>query len=128
MRNGTIILPVTYPIRFGFVTFYLKRKIGFSFNQRALFNLLQNNEIDLKNYKEWMESKGRALVMFETMFAGAQSYRQELRRKDNFTKKGLSLALAYAGDNTVNEILECWKQSEQLGYKRITGKKKLVKQ
>jgi len=122
--NSTILVKLKYPVKVGFVSLNLGRKIGFSFNQRTLFNVLENNKIDLTDYKSWLEKKGTAVVTFETIFAAAQSYRQELRKKDNFTKKGLSIAISQADENTISEIMKCWKFSEELGYKKPQKSKK----
>lgn len=122
--NSTILVKLKYPVKVGFVSLNLGRKIGFSFNQRTLFNVLENNKIDLPDYKSWLEKKGTAVVTFETIFAAAQSYRQELRKKDNFTKKGLSIAISQADENTISEIMKCWKFSEELGYKKPQKSKK----
>ena len=126
-RNGTILVKLPYPVKIGFITFSIKRKIGFSFDQRGLFNLLHNNNIDLPNHSKWLKETPKNVIVFETLFASAQSYCMELRVKDNFTKKGLSKAIFEADEPIVNEIMQCWKDSESFGFKRIPGKKKAVK-
>ena len=126
MRNGTIVLKLSYPIRIGFMTFWTKRKIGFSFDQRALFNLLVNNDIDLPNHSDWMKKTPQGIVVSETVFASAQSYRENLRKKDNFTKEGLTKALNESKEQ-LEKIIQCWTDSEQLGFKKMPGKKKVAK-
>jgi len=122
--NSTVLVRLKYPVKVGIISFNLPRTIGFSFNQRTLFNVLENNEIDLPDYKQWLEKKGVAVVTFETIFAAAQCYREELRKRDNFTKKGLSIAISQADENTIAEIMKCWKFSEELGYKKPEKSKK----
>jgi hypothetical protein len=127
MRNGTIKVKLSYPVKFGFIAFWIKKEIGFSFNQRAMFNILENNKIDLPNHSEWLKNTPKGVVVLETLFAGAQSYREGLRLKDNFSKKGLLSALTEADKSTMDSIVKCWQDSEQLGYKRLPGKKKAKK-
>jgi len=127
MRNGTIEIKLPYPIRWGFIRFYIKRKIGFSFDQRSLFQLLQNNNIDLPQHSKWLKETSQAVIVLETLYAGAQSYCIERRVRDNFTKKGLSLAMSEAGEEVTSKIVDCYMKSEKLGYKKMPGKKKVVR-
>jgi len=127
MRNGTIEIKLPYPHRIGFISININRKIGFSFDQRSMFQLLQNNDIDLNNHSEWLKKTPQGKVVLETLYAGAQSYCIERRKKDNFTKQGLSKALHEAGEEVVERLVKCWKDSEQLGYKKIPSKKKAVR-
>jgi len=126
VRNGTIEIKLPYPVKLGPVYFNRKRMIGFSFDQRCLFNVLQNNDIDLQNHGKWLKETDRTVIVSETLFAGAQSYCQERRVKDNFTKQGLVRAIASATDQERQQIIDCYMQSEKLGYKRLPGKKKAV--
>ena len=125
MRNGTIEIKLPYPIRLGFISFFVNRKIGFSFDQRSMFNLLENNEIDLPNHSDWLKKTPKGVIVLEQLFAGAQSYCEHRRIKDNFTKKGLSLALTEAGSEATDQIIKCYQDSEQLGYRKLSGKKKV---
>lgn len=127
MRNGTIILKLPYPIRIGFIRLFIKRKIGFSFDQRSLFQVLQNNNIDLPDHSKWLKETSQSRIVLETLYAGAQSYCIERRVKDNFTKKGLSLALSEAGEDVTSKIIDCYMKAEKLGHKEMPGKKKVVK-
>ena len=125
--NGTIEIKLPYPHKVGFITMFFKRKIGFSFNQRSMFQLLENNDIDLPNHNVWLKDTPQSVVILETIYAGAQSYCIGLRKKDNFTKIGLSKALTEAGEDVIKQITDCWQQSEQLGYRKMPGKKKAVR-
>lgn len=125
--NGTIEIKLPYPHKMGFITMFVKRNIGFSFDQRSLYQLLENNKIDLPKHKGWLKNTPQSVIIFETIYAGAQSYRIRLRKKDNFTKIGLSKALTEAGQDVIKQITDCWQKSEQLGYKKIPGKKKVVR-
>lgn len=127
MRNGTIEIKLPYPIRWGIISFYRKKKIGFSFDQRSMLQLLENNGIDLNNHSDWLKKTNQSTVILETLYAGAQSYCIARRQRDNFTKKGLSAALTEAGEETVNQLVKCWQNSENLGFKKLPGKKKAVK-
>jgi len=127
MRNGTIKIKLPYPIKLGFgFSKFVKRTVGFSFDQRSMFQLLQNNKIDLPNHAKWLKKTPQGVVILETLYAGAQSYCIERRIKDNFTKEGFSKALHEAGEETVAKLVKRWQDSEQLGNKKIPGKKKAV--
>jgi len=124
--NGTIKLKLPYPRKVGFITFFISREIGFSFDQRTMFQLLRNNDIDLPNHSEWLKNTNQSKVVLETIFAAAQSYCIERREKDNFTKEGLSKSLTEAGEDATNKIVQCWKDAEHFGNKKIPSKKKAV--
>lgn len=123
MANGTVILSLPYPVRFGFISFTFKRKIGFTFDQRALLLMLNNNNIDLPDHQKWFKKVGQSAVLFETIFAGAQSYSEQHRTKDNFTRKGLQLALSIAGKSASEKIIKCWQDSEALGRRDMPNTK-----
>jgi len=127
MSNGTIEIKLPYPVKVGFIRLFFKRKIGFSFDQRSLFQVLQNNNIDLPQHSKWLKETSQSKIVIETIYAGAQSYCIERRRKDNFTRKGLALALSEAGEEVTQKIVKCYMDSEKLGYKKIPVKKKAVK-
>jgi hypothetical protein len=126
-RNGTIIVKLPYPFKILGATFFPKREIGFSFDQRMLFDLLQNNSIDLPDHGKWIKETPQNVVVLETLYAGAQSFLEKKRKKDNFTKKGLAQAIMEADEGVIKSIVDCWKNSEQLGYKKLPGKKKAEK-
>jgi hypothetical protein len=108
MRNGTIKIKLPYPIKLGFgFSRFVKREIGFSFDQRSMFQLMQNNNIDLPTHTKWLKKTPKNIIVAETLFAGAQSYCIERRIKDNFTKTGLSKALQEAGEETLNKLVKC---------------------
>jgi len=125
--NGTIEIKLPYPIRVGFIRFFVKRKIGFSFDQLSLFRVLENNNIDLPDHSKWLKETNQSKIVIETLYAGAQSYCIHRRKKDNFTRKGLALALSEAGEEVTAKIVDCYMKSEKLGYKKIPVKKKAVK-
>lgn len=126
-RNGTIELKLKYPIKFGFIQMNLSRNIGFCFDMQSLFNVLQNNDIDLPNHSKWLKETEKSVVVAETIFGAAQSYCIKNRKKDNFTKKGLIEAFNNASDDVKKSLIDCYMQSEQLGIKKMPGKKKVEK-
>ncbi len=127
MRNGTIEVRLPYPVKFWGVHYFKDRDIGFSFDQRSMLILLKNNNIDMPGYAEWRKKINTNVIISETMFAAAQSYCEERREKDNFTKKGLLSAFNECSEETRELIAQCWKESEELGYKELPGKKKAGK-
>ena len=127
MHNGIIEVKLPYPVRFGFISIVLNRKIGFAFNQMSLLKLLENNGIDLNTQSDWLKKTPKAIVISETLFAAAQSYNLIQRKKDNFTKKRLAKALNEADTEVISKLLETWQKSEQFGYKQMPGKKKVTK-
>ena len=127
MLSGTIEIKLPYPKKIWLFTYFVKRSIGFSFNQRAIFNLLENNKIDLPQHAKWLKETPQSVVVFETIYAAAQSYCEVRRVNDNFTKKGLEKSLIECSDSDKEAILNCWKESEHLGFKPIPSKKKAAK-
>lgn len=127
MRNGTVEVKLPYPIKILGGTFYRNRIIGFSFDQLSMLIILKNNNVDMKKYSAWRKKINNNKFVIETMFAAAQSYCKERRLKDNFTKKGLLHAFDECSNETRELIAACWKDSEELGYKELPGKKKAVK-
>ncbi len=126
MRNGTIEVKLPYPIKFLGGTFHRDRIIGFSFDQRSMLIILKNNNIDMKQFSVWRKKITSNIVVLEFIFAAAQSYCEERRLKDNFTKKGLLHAFNECSNEIRELIANCWKDSEELGYKELPGRKKKV--
>ena len=124
MRNGTIEIRLPYPVRLGFVSFFIKRNIGFSFDQLSMFRLLQNNEIDLPTHSDWLKKTPKSVIASEQIFAAAESYCISRRKKNNFTKEGLAKALNEAGEKVTKRIIDCYMQSEQLGQRKMPGRGK----
>jgi len=104
--------------------FFFKRKIGFSFDQLSMFRLLQNNSIDLPSHSKWIKETPRHKIAAEQIFAAAESYCITRRRKNNFTKEKLSKALIEAGEEVTKKIIDCYMQSEQLGQRKMPGRRK----
>lgn len=125
MRNGTIEVELPFMFKLGIMQFPIRRKIGFSFDQRSMFILLKNNNIDMPGYSKWRKKVNTNTIVSETMFAAAQSYCEERRIKDNFTKKKLLRSFSDCDDKIKELIVKCWKESEELGYKKLPGKKKV---
>lgn len=121
-----IEVKLPYPVKFGFFRVYISKRIGFSFDQRALFLMLENNDIDLPNHKEWLKKTPQSVVINETLYAAALSYKSRKWEKPNFTKKGLTGAFTEASEETMQKIFKAWKDSEKLGFKDIPSKKKAV--
>jgi hypothetical protein len=124
MRNGTIEIKLPFPLRWGIFYIPLKRTIGFSFDQLSMFRLLKNNDIDLPDHQKWLKETSKAIIASEQIFAGAESYCMERRIKNNFTKKELNTALELAGNEATQKIVNCYMDSEQLGYRKMPGKPK----
>lgn len=124
---GEIKLKIPYPVKVWFATVNINRDIGFSFDQRAILNLLENNNIDLPGYKEWVDGKTHSFVLCETLFAAAQSYCMKRYIKPNFEKKGLIKGFGELPEEKQTEVIECWTKSETFGFKKMPGKKKAAK-
>ena len=124
MRNGTIEIKLPFSFRWGIFYIPFKRTIGFSFDQLSMFRLLQNNNIDLPTHTKWLKETPKAKIAAEQIFAGAESYCIERRKKNNFTKESLTKALNEAGEEVTQKIIDCYMQSEQLGQRKMPGKGK----
>ena len=126
-KNGTIEVRLPYPFKVGFITIFVKRKIGFSFDQRSIFNLLQNCNIDLPKHGAWLKSTPKGVIVSETIYAAAQSYCIERQMKYNFTKEKLAKSLSEADRAILDSIIKTWKESELFGKREVPTIKKKVK-
>jgi len=124
MKVGEIILNLPYPRKIWFLSYFKKREIGFAFNNRALLNLIENNDIDLPSYKKWMQDVGNNIAIMELIYAAAQSYCYIHGVKVNFNKEGLAKSLMEAGNDAMKLIMKAWRDSEELGFRKIPTKKK----
>ena len=123
---GEIKIKIPYPVRFGFLTVSVGRRIGFSFDQRSLYNLIENNHIDLDHYKDWMSKTSNGVIIGEMIFAAACSYAEKHTLRKWFKKEKLLKAFIELSESEQSKILETWRKSETFGYKELptTSKKK----
>jgi len=121
---GEIVIRLPYPYRIGFITVSVKRRVGFSFDQRAIYNLIENNEIDLPDYKKWMDQVGNSVVIREMLFAAACSYAEKHNRRKWVKRDKLTKGFIELPDHVQKSVLDAWTKSESFGYKEFPGKKK----
>jgi len=120
--HDTILISIPYPIKF----LTLKRKIGFTFTNMAIFLFREHEDIKTsKQYSEWIEKHGQAGLISEMLYYAACAYCLENRKRENFTKKGLKKAIALTSTEDQERILKVWRASETFGATVQTSKKKV---
>jgi len=116
---NSITTKLSYPI--GFLT--LPRKIGFLFTNRYIYLMWVGH--GNKTMVEIQKDKTDAQIFTECLYYAAMAFCEEARKKPNFTKDGLFKALALTKKETIDQIMEVWKQSESFGATVKPSKKKV---
>jgi len=78
-----------------------------------------------KTMQEIQKDKTDAQIFTECMYYAAMAFCEESRKKPNFTKEGLFRALALTKSETIEQVIEVWKQSESFGATVKPSKKKV---
>lgn len=122
MTHDTILISLPYPLRF----LTLKRKIGFTFTNMAIFLFREHENITTsKEYSEWIQAHGQTGLINEMLYHAACAYCLQNRKRENFTKEGLKKAIALADQETQEKILKVWRSSETFGATVTQSKKKV---
>lgn len=117
--TSEIIVKLSYPVKF----LTLPRKIGFLFTNRYMYLMWVGH--GKKTMQEIQKDKTDAQIFTECLYFAAMAYCEENRKKPNFTKEGLFRALALSKKETIDQIIEIWKQSESFGATVKPSKKKV---
>lgn len=122
--HDTIKVKLPYPV--GFLT--IPRKIGFLFTNLSVFLFREHEDIKTsKDYQEWTDKHGENGLVNVMIYYSAMAYCLQNKCKENFTREGLSKAIALASDEKKEAILKVWKASETFGATVKTSKKKVTK-
>lgn len=119
--NSSIVVKLSYPVKF----LALPRKIGFLFTNRYVYLMWVGH--DKKTMEEIRKGKTDVQIFTECLFYAAMAYCEENRKKSNFTQEGLTRALALTKKETIEQIMEVWRQSESFGATVKTSKKKVIR-
>ena len=120
--HDTILIYLPYPVRF----LTLKRKIGFTFTNMAIFLFREHEDIKTsKQYSEWIEKHGQSGLISEMLYYAACAYCLSNRKRENFTKEGLKKAIALTSTEDQERILKVWRASETFGATVQPSKKKV---
>ena len=120
--HDTILISLPYPIKF----LTLKRKIGFEFTNMAIFLFRESEDIKTsKDYTDWIEKHGQPGLISEMLYHAACAYCLTNRKRENFTKEGLSKAIALTSTADQERILKVWRASETFGATVKESKKKV---
>lgn len=119
--HDSIIIRLPYPVKF----LTIPRKIGFSFTNMAIYLFRDEHGLkDENDYKEWLKENGEARFVSEMLYSAARAYCYLNKQKENFTKEGLTKALALCITEKQNQILAVWRASETFGAtvkKKVSG-------
>ena len=123
MNNQTVLI-LPYPHKFLGIQYFVKRKIGFLFNNWTKLQFQENNGFKTsQDIYDYEKKYGSARVPNELIFAGAQVYCLKNRLKENFSKHGLILALSATTEENRLKIIEALNNSETFGLRQDEKKK-----
>lgn len=121
--HDTILISIPYPVKF----LTLKRRIGFTFTNMAIFLFREHEEIKTsKDYSDWIEKHGQSGLISEILYHAACAYCLSNRKRENFTKEGLKKAIALTSTEDQERILKVWRASETFGATVKPSKKKVA--
>ena len=117
--KSEIVVKLSYPFKF----LTLPRKIGFLFTNRYVYLMWVGH--DKKTMQEIRNDKTDGEIFTECLYYAALAYCEEKCKKPNFTKEGLTKALALTKKETIEQIMEIWRQAESFGATVKPSKKKV---
>jgi len=121
--HDTILISIPYPVKF----LTLKRKIGFTFTNMAIFLFREHEEIKTsKDYSDWIEKHGQQGLISAMLYYAACAYCLQNKCKENFTDEGLRKAIALTSTEDQERILKVWRASETFGATVKPSKKKVT--
>jgi len=116
------------PVKVGVFFFNRKKKVGFSFDNLAKFNLREGLGLEThKDLDEWVKKHGQNMFLVETLYSAHQSYNMHNRINKDIDKAKFMVSISNIGEDQTKRLVECWKKSESYGSKDVPGKKKAEK-
>lgn len=123
--HDTIVVRLPHPVKIMGIIVHIKRKIGFSFTNMAIYLFRDAMGFKTsKDYQQWVEQHGENKLIGEVLYYSAIAYCQLNKKRENFTKSGLSKAIAVSDPQISVDIMKVWANSETFG---LSSKKKLPK-
>ena len=122
--KDVIILNLPYPVRILGVTVFIKREIGFMFTNLALYFFTQNNNLKTSSdLDKFAKNEGDGRLTTEMIHAAATAYCSFYRKKVNFEKGKLYLALTSGTEQQQKDLFTVWGDSQTFGAKYEVKKK-----
>jgi len=123
-----IEMELPLPVKVGVFFFNRKRKVGFSFDNLAKFNLRERLNLETpKDLEKWVEASGQNMFLVETLYSAHLSYNMHNRIDRDIDKSKFMIAISKIGEKQTKRLVDCWKKSESYGAKKVPGKKKVAK-
>jgi len=121
--HDSILISLPYPVKF----LTIPRKIGFLFTNLSIFLFREHNEIKTSaDYERWVKDHGQSVFINEMLYHSACAWCLQNKCRENFTKDGLTRALALASQEKQQAILKVWRASETFGATVKPSKKKVA--
>jgi hypothetical protein len=126
-KLNRVKVKLPYPVRVGLFYIDLKKNVGFSFDNMAVFLLKENLGLkDSSELKQWIEKKSANELMIEQLFAAHQSFCL-WEKESSISKKRFMDGISKITKEELQKIIKVWEHSETFGVKNIPGKKKAVR-
>ena len=126
---GSTTVELPRPVRLWRLYFTKKKKFGFAFNNKAIFNFMNAHsdmEFKFSEFKKYIE-ENKNTYLIELFYYAHISYCQ-----DNYIKpmaknlKQFSLCVSGADEKTIKHLAETMRRAEAFGVKEVPGDKKKV--
>lgn len=120
-----IVISLPYPTRVGF---FIKKKVGFSFDNLSAFLMREEIECSTSaDLQAWLKKNGENKLYLETLFAAAKAYKMHNVKRFNLDKKKFIQGLALLNEETSKKLVAAWTNSATYGGKDGLGKKKAMR-
>ena len=119
-----IYLPILKKL--GVVYYKAHRKVGFHFDNMAMWLLCENTNTDISKFEEKFSGRQDVFIA-EMIFAAYCSWCMVRRKKQKYTKEQILKSFSNTTDSQRESILKTWKRSETFGVNE-NEKKKAVNQ
>jgi len=121
---GTIELTLTRFIKFWFLRFKSKTKVGFCFWNEAILFTARRLNIELDSFFDWAK-KNQTLYFSEMLYSAYEVWCKENYQKPLFNKSELLISFSLLPEKKQKKIMKVWQESESFGVKE--SKKKVAK-
>jgi hypothetical protein len=122
-----IAIRIAYPIKVGFFSINLKKKVTFRFDNLAMHLFREKQKIEApEQLAEWRKAHNEYDALIHVLFASAESYCMEERKPFKLDLKRFAMGFAQADKEAIDKVIKTMQAAESFGFAATPGKKKVT--
>jgi len=123
-----LTLRIPYYKRIGFISFNIKKKVDFSFDNLSMFIFREDEKIDTPDdFEQWQKEHSQYDLFIHAVYSAAKSYYLQHKKDFKFDIKKFALGLAQLPESDLKKLTEVWQRSQNYGIDKLNKKKATVK-